>query len=219
MLRNRAETLTRIGPWSIFQWLSYLSLSRRLARLFERAVRSSMEVRQRDVCPETREGSGINLVLLTLKSVKTRLENWKIVLVRILSEISWRGVLLDEPFWFQTQTQQWATANSYFERVSRNFGEKRLIGAVFLDLFQAFDTEWVDSLLYRLTFLNFPSYLVNTISSYLPYRTFEASFRTDISTRRVMRAVVAQGGIISTFLFSLYVRDMPTPFQHVKLAL
>jgi hypothetical protein len=34
-----------------------------------------------------------------------------------------------------------------------------------------------------------------------------------------MRAGVAQGGIISPFLFSLYVNDMPSPSRHVDLAL
>jgi hypothetical protein len=53
--------------------------------------------------------------------------------------------------------------------VSRNFGEKRLTGAGFLDLAKIFDTAWVGNLIYKLTFLDFPSYLVNTISSYLQY--------------------------------------------------
>ena len=57
---------------------------------------------------------------------------------------------------------------------------------------RAFDTVWVDGLLFKLTALNFPSYLVKTISSYLHNRTFEASFQTAISTRRGMRA----GGLI-----------------------
>jgi len=34
-----------------------------------------------------------------------------------------------------------------------------------------------------------------------------------------MRAGVAQGGIISPVLFSLYVNDMPLPSRHVELAL
>ena len=34
-----------------------------------------------------------------------------------------------------------------------------------------------------------------------------------------MRAGVAQGGLISPVLFSLYVNDMPSPSQHVELAL
>jgi hypothetical protein len=71
---------------------------------------------------------------------------------------------------------------------------------VFLDMARAFDTVKIDGLLYKLTLLNFPSYLVLTISSYLKGQTFEASFQTATSYRRVMRAGVAQGGPV---LFSL----------------
>jgi hypothetical protein len=103
--------------------------------------------------------------------------------------------------------------------MTRNFGEKRLTGAVFLDVAKAFDTVWIDGLLYKLTLLNSPSYIVHTISSYLRVRTFEASFQTDTSSRRGMWAGVAQDGLISPVLFSLYVNDMPSPSHHVDLAL
>jgi hypothetical protein len=53
------------------------------------------------------------------------------------------------------------------ERVSRNLREKRITGAVFLDVAKAFDTVWVDGLAYKLMALNFASYLVKTIQSYL----------------------------------------------------
>ena len=84
---------------------------------------------------------------------------------------------------------------------------------------KAFDTVCIDGLLYKLTLLNFPSYTVHTISSYLRDRTFEASFQTATSSRRDMRAGVAHGGLISPFLFSLYVYDMPPPSHHVEVAL
>ena len=74
------------------------------------------------------------------------------------------------------------------ERMTRNFGEKRLTGAVFLDVDKTFDTVWIDGLLYKLTLLNFPSYIVHKISSYLRDQTFEASFQTATSSRRGMRA-------------------------------
>ena len=64
------------------------------------------------------------------------------------------------------------------ERITRNFGEKSLTGAVFLDVTKAFDTLWIDGLIYKLTLLNFPSYTVHTISSYLRGRTFETSFQS-----------------------------------------
>jgi hypothetical protein len=105
------------------------------------------------------------------------------------------------------------------ERITRNFGEKRLTGAVFLDVAKAFDTVWIDSLLYKLTLLDFPSYMVHTISSYLKDRTFEVSFQTAMSSRRVMRAGVAQDGLISPVPFSLYVNDMPSSSHKAELSL
>jgi hypothetical protein len=63
-----------------------------------------------------------------------------------------------------TQTQQSAEAGLLFERVNRNFDERILTGAVFLDVANAFDTLWVEGLLCKLTFLNFSSYLVKTLS-------------------------------------------------------
>jgi hypothetical protein len=104
-------------------------------------------------------------------------------------------------------------------KVSRNFGEKRLTSAVFLDETKAFDTVWVDDLAYKLMAFKFPSYLVKTIPSYLRSRTFEASFQAATSSHRHMRAIVAQGGLITPVLFSLYVNDIPVPSRHVELAL
>ena len=48
---------------------------------------------------------------------------------------------------------------------------------------------------------------------------FEESFQTATSTRCGMWAGVAQGGLVSPVLFSLYVNDMPVPSRHVELAL
>jgi hypothetical protein len=46
------------------------------------------------------------------------------------------------------------------KRITRNVGEKRLTGAVYLDVAKAFDTVWIDGLLCKLTLLNFPSFIV-----------------------------------------------------------
>jgi hypothetical protein len=84
---------------------------------------------------------------------------------------------------------------------------------------KAFDTVRIDGLLYKLTLLNFPSYIVHILSSYLRVRTFEAAFQRATSSRRVMRSGVAQNGLISPVLFSLYINDIPSPSHHVELAL
>jgi hypothetical protein len=103
------------------------------------------------------------------------------------------------------------------ERVNRNFDEGRLTGAVFLVVAKAFHIVWVKGLLYKLTVLNFPFYLVKTISSYLDCQTFQTSFQSATATCHGMRAGVVQGGLISPVLFSMYVNDIPTPSHHVEL--
>jgi len=127
--------------------------------------------------------------------------------------------LRDEQFGFRPRHTTSLQLVRLIERITWNFDEKRLTGAVFLDVAKAFDTVWIDGLLYKLTLLNFPSYIVHTISSYLRGRKFEAFFYTAASSRRNMRAGMEQGGLISSVLFSLYVNDMPSPSHHVQLAL
>ena len=95
------------------------------------------------------------------------------------------------------------------ERISRNLGENRLTGAVYLDVDKAFDTLWIYVLSYKLKFLNFSSYIVRTISYYHRCRTFDMSFQAATSFRRGIRTGVAQGGLICRVFFSLYVKHMP----------
>jgi len=125
----------------------------------------------------------------------------------------------DEQFGFRARHSTSLQRARLTEIITRNFGEKKQTGAVILDVAKAFCTGWIDGLLYKLTLLNFPSYIVHTISSYLRGRTFEASFQTATLSRRRMKAGVAQGGLISPVFFSLYINDMPSSSHHVELAL
>ena len=77
----------------------------------------------------------------------------------------------DEQFGFRPGHSTSLQLARLVERIAWNFGEKRLTDAVFLDVSKAFDTVWIDGLLYKLTLLNFPSYIVHTISSYLKGRS------------------------------------------------
>jgi hypothetical protein len=143
----------------------------------------------------------------------------KILLARSLHEVNVHGLMRDEQFGFRPKHRTSLQLARLVERITKNVGQKRLTGAVFLDVAKAFDTVWIDGLLYKLTLLNFPSYIVYIIPSYLRGRTFEASLQTAMSSLRGMRARVAQGGLISPVVFNLYINDMPSPSHHVELAL
>jgi hypothetical protein len=100
----------------------------------------------------------------------------KILLNKFLYEVSERRLMRDEQFGFRPRHSTSLQLARLVLRLTRNFGEKSLRGAVFFDVSTAFDIVWIDSLLYKLTILNLPSYLVHTISAFLRFRTFAASF-------------------------------------------
>jgi hypothetical protein len=139
----------------------------------------------------------------------------KILLAKILRVGNERGLRRDEQFGFRPRHSTSLQLAPLVEGITRNFREKRLTGAVCLDVATAFDSVWIDGLLYKLTLLNFPSYIVHKIS-YLQGRTFEASYQTATSSRRPIRAGVAQGDLPCPFQS---VNDMPSPSHHVELAL
>jgi len=66
-----------------------------------------------------------------------------------------RRLLRNEKFGFKPKHTTTLQLTRLVERVSRNFGENRLTVAVFLDATNAFDTAWVDGLLYKLRVLIF----------------------------------------------------------------
>jgi hypothetical protein len=70
-----------------------------------------------------------------------------ILLARILHEVSERGLLRDEQFGVRPRHSTSLQMARLVERIARNFGEKRLTGAVFLEVDKAFDTVWTDGLI------------------------------------------------------------------------
>ena len=93
-----------------------------------------------------------------------------------------RGLLCDEHFGSSPNHSTALQLARHAERVSRNLGERRQTVAVFLHVAKAFDTAWVDGLLYKLTIFNFFSFLAKTVSSCLKGRTFEVRFQASPST-------------------------------------
>jgi hypothetical protein len=79
----------------------------------------------------------------------------KILLARVLREISMRGLMSDEKFGFRPRHSTTLQLARLVERVNRNFDERQLTDAEFLDVAKAFDAVWAKGLHYKLTVLNF----------------------------------------------------------------
>ena len=73
-------------------------------------------------------------------------------------------------------------------------------GGVFLDVAKAFNTILIENLIYKL--IRFVSYLVKLITN-LTIRAYVAAFQSTNTSRHLMKAGVAHGGLISPMLFRL----------------
>ena len=178
-----------------------------------------MEARPPNLQSHIKEGPSTAVIPSSVSLSDTiRILSENILLARIISELSGRGLLRDKQSGFRTKHGTSLLLAFLVQSVARNFGEKRLTLAVFLDVIKELRYCFVEGRLYKLTILNFPSYLLKSISFYLQGRNFEASYQTATSSRRGMQAGVAQCGLISSFHFSLYVNNMPSPSHYIKLA-
>jgi hypothetical protein len=82
----------------------------------------------------------------------------KNLLTRILHEFGDRGLPRDEQFGFRPRHSTSLQLARIVEQITRNFGEMKLRGAVFLEVAKAFDNDWINDVLYKLTILHFRSY-------------------------------------------------------------
>jgi hypothetical protein len=101
----------------------------------------SMETRSHGVHTEAGKGPHAAFFLLPislLDIVGKIFEN--ILLARVLREVNERGLLRDEHFGFRPTQSVTLKLAHLVEKVNRNFDERRLTGAVFLDVAKAFDT-------------------------------------------------------------------------------
>ena len=73
----------------------------------------------------------------------------KILVTSILHKLGECGLLSDEQFGFPPRHSTSLQLACLVERINRDFGERRLTGAVFLDVAKAFDTVWIEGLLYK----------------------------------------------------------------------
>ena len=88
---------------------------------------------------------------------------------------------------------------------------------VAIDLSKAFDTVNHEILLNDITNLDLNHHLKRWLFAYLRGRQTFVEFRGKKSKYRKMRQGVPQGGVLSPLLFNLYMKNMPTPPESIKV--
>ncbi|GFV54379.1 RNA-directed DNA polymerase from mobile element jockey [Trichonephila clavipes] len=95
-------------------------------------------------------------------------------------------------------------------RVINGFNSGDTTGGAFLDVEKTFDRVWHDGLLYKMIKLNFPSYIIHLVNSYLSDRTFQVKILATLSRIGTVSAGSPQGSILSPLLYNIYTHDFPT---------
>ena len=97
-----------------------------------------------------------------------------------------------------------------FEEAVLGFNDRKVTIAAFLDIEKAFDTMWVDGLIYKMINTKFPHYIIKMILSYLKDRKFRVKLGDQLSNLTSVNDGVPQGSILGPLLFIIFMSDIPT---------
>jgi len=138
----------------------------------------------------------------------------RLILKRIIPHIITNNILPNTQFGFRNSHSTIHQLHRVVDVISTSLKKKLYCSCIFLDVAQAFDRVWHEGLQFKLKkFLPTPLYLL--IKSYLTDRHFQVQFNSSLSEIAPIKAGVPQGGILSPFLFNIYVADQPTMQQTI----
>lgn len=134
----------------------------------------------------------------------------KVLHVRILQYCDANGLLPNSQFGFRSKHSTVHALIRFFEESIMGFNDRKFTIAAFLDIEKAFDTMWVEGLIYKLINLKFPDYLIRIIFSYLKGRSYRVKLGDQLSDPVTVNDGVPQGSVLGPLLFIIFMIDLPT---------
>ncbi|GFU36984.1 RNA-directed DNA polymerase from mobile element jockey [Trichonephila clavipes] len=120
----------------------------------------------------------------------------KIILQRIKLHADANNCIPDFQHGFREETSTCHQLLRLTNLIIGGYNQNQTTGGAFLDAEKAFDRVWHDGLIFKLIQLNFPSYIIKIINSYLSDRTFQVRIDTTLSRIAPIFAGCPQGSIL-----------------------
>ena len=100
--------------------------------------------------------------------------------------------------------------------IKRGFAAKRSTVAVFLDINKAYNSVWIEGLLYKLSTIGLIGCSLGWLKEFLTNRTFCVRIGGHASTFSPIENGVPQGAVLSPLVFNVMLMDFPTPPFSIK---
>lgn len=131
----------------------------------------------------------------------------KLIHARLLTHINDNNLLKPEQFGFRQQHSTVHQLKRVTNSIQRNKTARKTTCMIFLDIEKAFDTIWHDGLIFKLSKLDTPLYLIKIIQSFLTDRKFMVKVNGIHSSTKNVLAGAPQGSSLSPTLYSIYIND------------
>lgn len=121
-------------------------------------------------------------------------------------------IIPDEQFGFRPGHSTTHALTKLLDDITRSLNDKTPTIGCSLDCAKAFDTAWIDGLIYKLKYLfGFHPHIVKIILNFLSNRTFQVKLENNLSETFKIQAGFPQGSVLSPLLYILYISDLPNP--------
>jgi hypothetical protein len=135
----------------------------------------------------------------------------RIIANRLVTYVSQQRLHPNELFGFRKKhstVSQLARTSDY---ITNGYDLHKHNGMVSLDIEKAYDTVWINGLLYKLMSFKPPTYLIFILKAFLTDRSFTVRLTDAFSIPKPTPSGLPQGAVLSTTLFAIYFSDMPHP--------